>query len=314
MSMEVNEKQSGISTKQFVLRGWMSLLILLLVVWGGWIVYTIVSSKGKVNPIRLWISSARSAPKTLYVTPKYKYFRTFQHALDEAKRRKKNIFLDLYAVWCYPCKKLERETFSHPTVRKLLKSYLAVKFNIDKSEGKKLVRRYRIHRFPTTLMIAPNGREIERIVGFYPPKFFRPAVKDALTPHGNYWAIKKRWRRHSNDLALTLKLADRALLRRSIREARQLYTRVLHEDKLDKQGFGSRSLFGLARSRTRVGQYKNALPLLARLHKNYPKSSVRADAYRLELYCLYKLKKNIAYHRTFAMFRKAYPGQSTKFE
>lgn len=312
--MEADDKQPGISMQQFVLRGWLSMVAILLVLWVGWIVYAMVSSKGKVNPIRLWINAARSAPKVQYRKPQYQYFRTFQHALQEAKRSNKPIFLDLYAVWCFPCKKLERETFSHPSMRKLLKKYLVVKFNIDKPEGKKLVRRYRISRFPTTLMIAPNGREIERIVGYYPPKFFRVAVRDALSKNKNYWAIKRQWRKRPNDLVLTLKLADRALLRRSIREARRLYNRVWKADKNDKKGLGSRGLFGLARSRTRVSKYRQALPLLKLLHKNYPKSSIRDDVYRLHLYCLYKLKRNSAYHRTFAMFRKAYPGQSTKFE
>lgn len=314
MSTEAEGKASNLSMKQFVLRGWTGVAIILLMLWAGWIVYTMSSTQGKVNPIRLWINAARSAPKARSIPPKYQYFRTFAFALKEAKRIQKPLFIDLYAVWCFPCKKLERETFSHPSMHKLLKKYLVVKFNIDKPEGKKLVRRYRINRFPTTLMIAPSGREIERIVGYYPPKFFRVAVKDALLPNGNYWAIKREWGKRSNDLRLMLRLADRALLRRLLGEARQLYQKVWNADKSDKQGWGSQGLFGLARSRTRISQYKAALPLLRLLHKNYPKSKVRADAYRLELYCLYKLKKSKEYHRTFAMFRKAYPGQSTKFE
>ena len=82
-----------------------------------------------------------------------------------AAKRNLPIFLDLYADWCHPCKKLEKETFSHPSVRELLLKYLVVKFNVDQIEGKKLVRLFRVERFPTTLILDAKGREIERIIG-----------------------------------------------------------------------------------------------------------------------------------------------------
>ncbi len=313
--MEAQDQQQGTRPMRWMLRGWLAALLVLVVAWGGWATYVYVRSKGKVNPIRMLISAARSNPtsQSVQIPPPYQYFRTWELAVAEAKKQKRNIFLDLYADWCFPCKKLERETFSHPSVNKVLKKYLVVKFNIDKPEGRKLVNRFRVARFPTTLMINHNGREIERVVGFYPPKFFRPALEDALGGKDLYWLMKRRYRSQSNNLSLRLKLADRALLRRQIQEARNLYSAVLRDDPKNQKSYGARGLFGLARSQARVSKYAKALPLLNRLHRTFPSSKVRVDAYRLQLYCLYKLKRNTAYHKTYALFRKMYPGQSTKF-
>lgn len=313
--MEAQDQQQGVKPMRWMLRGWLAALLVLVLAWGGWASYVYIKSKGKVNPIRMLINSARSNPTaTRHIPPPYEYFRTWKLAVAEAKKTKRNIFLDLYADWCFPCKKLERETFSHPSVNAVLKKYLVVKFNIDKPEGRRLQNRFRVSRFPTTLMINSQGREIERVVGYYPPRFFRTAVADALGGKDLYWLMKQRYRSQPKNFSLRLKLADRALLRRQIQEARNLYSALLREDPKNAKGYGAHGLFGLARSQSRVSKYARALPFLERLHRSFPNSKVRADAYRLQLYCYYKLKKNKDYHRIFAQFRKKYPGQSTKFE
>lgn len=313
--MVAEGQQNSTATGGGLLRWWLGVLATLLVLWGGWTVYAIVQSKGKVNPVRMLINLARSSPTTRrYIPPPYRYFTTWKKALQEARRLNRPIFLDLYAVWCYPCKRLERNTFSHPSVNAVLQKYLVVKFNIDKPSGRRLVRRFRVRRFPTTLMISAKGREMERVVGYYPPRFFRTAVVDALKPNGTYRDLKRRFRRNSQDRELALRFANRALLRRKIREARQIFNLVLSADPNNAKGYGARALFGYARTQSRISQYKEALATLQRFHKRFPKSKVRIDAYRLQLYSLFKLKRNEEYHRTYALFRRKYPGQTTKFE
>ena len=255
--------------------------------------------------------------------PHYAKFRTFKETVAAAKKAKRPIFLDLYADWCHPCKKLEKQTFSHPSVRELLDKYYAVKFNIDKAEGKALVRRFRVNRFPTTLMLGPDGRERERVVGFYSPRFFRPAVLAALTNKDLYTQLWWQHRKQPKNLTLQLKLADRSLLRRKIKAARKHYNALMKADPQDKQGFGSKGLFGLAKSYSRVGKYTQALRYIERFHKRYPKSKVRIDTYRLELYCYGKLKDRGSrasrriyqkkYRALKKQFKKRYNGRTTAF-
>lgn len=313
--MEAGSQEKHASTPRWTLKVWIVALSILGLLWAGWFISVWLVSKGQKNPIRMLIDAARSATSsTRYLKPPYQYFRTWQHVLAEATRQRRPIFLDLYADWCYPCKKLERETFSHPSVHGLLRKYVMVKFNIDKPEGRSLVNRYRVERFPTTLMVDWQGQEMERVVGFYPPRFFRKPVAAVLDQKETYWNLRTQFRRSSQDWTLALKLADRALLRRSLQEAEHLYRQILQADRKDQHGLGSQALFGLARLHTRDNRYVQALSVLAQILREFPHTRILGDVYRLQLYCYYKLNRNNDYHQTYALFRKKYPTETTKFE
>ena len=247
-------------------------------------------------------------------TLRYRHFATFELAIKEAKKLKKPIFLDLYADWCHPCKKLARETFPYPSISRLLKHYLVVKFNIETPYGRALLRHYRVRRFPTTLMLDSNGRELERVVGYYSPRYFRPAILAALRNKDRFVQLYLRYKHSPNDLIIIHKLADRALLRRQIVMARALYQKMVRIDRFDVSGGASLGLFGIARSWVRIGRYYRAFPYLREIHRQFPKSKIRIDAYRLELYCNKNLRRHKRYKKLLATFHRLYGHQTIKFK
>ena len=55
-----------------------------------------------------------------------------QAAKTEAKSNAKLYFVDFYTSWCGWCKKMDRETFIHPVVAKILNTYyIPVKFDAE---------------------------------------------------------------------------------------------------------------------------------------------------------------------------------------
>lgn len=55
---------------------------------------------------------------------------TFEEATALQKKNPKKIMMDVYTVWCGPCKMLDRDTFKNPDVVAYVnKHYYAVKFN-----------------------------------------------------------------------------------------------------------------------------------------------------------------------------------------
>jgi len=89
--------------------------------------------------------------------------------LDEAKAfallEKKDIFVDVTADWCEPCKWLEQYTFSNASVAEKLNSEF-VTVRLDDKRDKELLRSLNIILYPTLLIMDPSGNEVFREGGF----------------------------------------------------------------------------------------------------------------------------------------------------
>lgn len=88
--------------------------------------------------------------------------------LEEAKLRAgsegKMVFVDFYASWCTPCKWMDQTTFKDPKVVEILNdNFIAVKMNIDKTEGFEMKSKYEVQYLPTILIFNSEGAVIERI-------------------------------------------------------------------------------------------------------------------------------------------------------
>ncbi len=112
----------------------------------------------------------------------------FAEVLRRARAEKKPVMLDAYAVWCGPCKQLDRTTFADATVGAWArKNVVAAKVDAEKGEGRLLSQRYAVRAFPTILFLDPSGNELDRISGVFPPGDFIKAGEAILagrTPLG----------------------------------------------------------------------------------------------------------------------------------
>lgn len=91
---------------------------------------------------------------------------TFAEALQKAKQENKLVFLDAYASWCGPCKRLSREMFPREDVGSFFnKHFVSFKQDMEKGEGLQLRKKYPVSAFPTLFFIDPNGEVITKIKG-----------------------------------------------------------------------------------------------------------------------------------------------------
>lgn len=111
-------------------------------------------------------------------------------AISIQKRVNKPIFLDVYTVWCGPCKVLDSQVFSDPTFADFInKNYIPAKFNGEGDEviqfmGRKYTNpgynetrkhtRNSVHEFslaigvrayPSMFVIEPSGKISKSIMG-----------------------------------------------------------------------------------------------------------------------------------------------------
>ena len=103
---------------------------------------------------------------------------TLQKALSEAKQQHKLVFLNVYAVWCGPCKLLKKTTFQSDKVASLVnKRFISIDVDVEKGEGIAIAKKYQVQAHPLVLVINPEGKVVKRILGYMDADDFYNQIK-----------------------------------------------------------------------------------------------------------------------------------------
>jgi thiol:disulfide interchange protein len=98
---------------------------------------------------------------------------TWAETLAEAKKQNKLIFVDVYAAWCGPCKKLKKYTFSDEKVGTFYnENFINVAFDGEQEEGLKLMNLYGLTSYPSLLFVDYKGDVVLKTGGYYNSKVF----------------------------------------------------------------------------------------------------------------------------------------------
>ena len=99
----------------------------------------------------------------------------------QAVEQNKLVFIDLFATWCPPCQLMEREVFSRSDVGAFMEQhFVCAKYDIDKTTGRELLKRYGNRRVPLYLIFNTEGELLGRIRGATDPERFMAEVKRIL--------------------------------------------------------------------------------------------------------------------------------------
>jgi len=91
---------------------------------------------------------------------------TYQEALAKAQTEEKLIFVDAYATWCGPCKRMAKNVFTHPEVGEYYnQAFIALKLDMEKSEGRKFGQEFPVRAYPTLFYINEKGELLKKVVG-----------------------------------------------------------------------------------------------------------------------------------------------------
>lgn len=99
----------------------------------------------------------------------------------QAVEQNKLVFIDLFATWCPPCQMMEREVFSRSDVGAFMEQhFVCAKYDIDKTTGRELLKRYGNRRVPLYLIFNTESELLGRIRGATDPERFMAEVKRIL--------------------------------------------------------------------------------------------------------------------------------------
>ena len=182
--------------------------------------------------------------------------------------------VDVFATWCGPCQKLDKEVFPTPAVRKEAAGWLAVRVDAESPQGEEVVKRYHVVGYPTVLFLDPAGREIDRVFGFLEAADFAQAMADYAEGKNTIAARQAELKARPDDLALRYEVGRRLAIRGEVEQARALLDAVRAADADNAKGLASQALLTLGKYLYLRGSkdYRAALALLQDLVKRYPDS------------------------------------------
>jgi thiol:disulfide interchange protein len=106
---------------------------------------------------------------------------SWNEMLTKSGTDKKLIFVDIYAVWCGPCKAMAKNVFTQAAVaNKFNTSFINYMLDAEKGEGIKLAEKYQVAGFPTYLFVDSRGNVVYKIEGALPAEKFIAEADKAL--------------------------------------------------------------------------------------------------------------------------------------
>jgi len=147
--------------------------------------------------------------------------KNWQEVLVEARESNKPIFLDLFATWCAPCLKMEKETFPDPQVADFINAnFIVVRVQMDTTtKDDDYVKGWRedatkwqtyATAFPTYLFYTTDGKYFGSEGGYHNPEDFLTLLKNTIDPEKNYLTQLEAFKESALNKSQLLELAYRA--------------------------------------------------------------------------------------------------------
>lgn len=134
---------------------------------------------------------------------------TWKELLAKADKEDKLIFMDAYAEWCGPCKKMAKDVFTQKEAGDFFNTkFINVKMDMEKGEGIGLSRDFGIMAYPTLLFIDEKGKVVHRAVGYHTTDLLLDLGKAALDPNRNISSINARYEEGDRSPELLRNLAQ----------------------------------------------------------------------------------------------------------
>lgn len=130
----------------------------------------------------------------------------WEEALEAARKQEKPIFVDAYATWCGPCKRMARTVFKDKKVGDFYnQNFISLKIDMETGPGQKFMRKYPVQAFPTLYYINADGKVILNTKGARNVDQFIDLGKKALSKNDNSADYAAKYEKGDRDPELIFK-------------------------------------------------------------------------------------------------------------
>lgn len=126
----------------------------------------------------------------------------YDDVVRKAKAENKLIFVDVYADWCVPCQKMDREVFPDAKLGAYINEhFVSYKANAKTSTGNMLARKHGVGSYPHYLFIDTKGTLVYKSRGYMSPDRLIEEAQVAANPaiYNKYQLFKKKYNAGSRD-------------------------------------------------------------------------------------------------------------------
>ncbi len=107
-----------------------------------------------------------SKQKQLQGSLAFYYNGTLTELIEKAGQENKLVFIDFTADWCAPCKLMEEEVYTYPSVYEFYNfNFINYRIDVQKENGPNIAFLYEVRTLPTLLFLDNRGREVHRHTG-----------------------------------------------------------------------------------------------------------------------------------------------------
>lgn len=91
---------------------------------------------------------------------------SWAEAQEKAKAEEKLIFVDAYASWCGPCKRMAANVFPQEKVGSYFNAnFINLKIDMEKPENAEFAGKYPVSAYPTLMFLDGTGKVVQKAVG-----------------------------------------------------------------------------------------------------------------------------------------------------
>lgn len=132
---------------------------------------------------------------------------SFDDAMAEARKANRPLFVDIWATWCGPCKRLGREIFPQQKVGDYFNPrFVCYQLQTDPKDtvalrrAREVMEQYQVTALPTLLWIAPNGELMHYCTGFCSADELISRAQTALDPEKRVGTALAKWQQGDRSL------------------------------------------------------------------------------------------------------------------
>ena len=112
-----------------------------------------------------------------------------QEARKKASDQMLMVFVDVYATWCGPCKLMDKEVYTDPSVAEYMNAnFVSVRMDGETDYGRKYAAEQKLEGYPSMFIFSDDGEPISKVVGFTPAEKLVASLKGTVE---NYRTVKE---------------------------------------------------------------------------------------------------------------------------